>query len=245
MRPRPLERRPRASGQESRQRRWVGCPPFGRPDPVPLSPARHRVSVVRFAASTCARPSPGEHGSRGEPPAGPLAAWFALLWPVRAAGESRLTLPPPAGSHPVARYLGSVDYRYNNFFQDLAWRDLFNKLEAQSASESLRPCTHGTASAGGGGGVSESTARPPTPLPQLCLSAWGGGSGQGWGGLGSTRPPAHHEPRSPLVSGFWVAGGRIEALRPRVGGCQHWGRPGSPCLGLCEGVGHRNLLAAP
>lgn len=145
----------------------------------------------------------------------------------------------------MARYLGSVDYRYNNFFQDLAWRDLFNKLEAQSASESLRPCTHGTASAGGGGGVSESTAQPPTPLPQLCLSAWGGGSGQGWGGLGSTRPPAHHEPRSPLVSGFWVAGGRIEALRPRVGGCQHWGRPGSPCLGLCEGVGHRNLLAAP
>uniref|UniRef100_G3TXF7 Phosphofurin acidic cluster sorting protein 2 n=1 Tax=Loxodonta africana TaxID=9785 RepID=G3TXF7_LOXAF len=37
----------------------------------------------------------------------------------------------PLGSHPVARYLGSVDYRYNNFFQDLAWRDLFNKLEAQ------------------------------------------------------------------------------------------------------------------
>ncbi|XP_026976600.1 phosphofurin acidic cluster sorting protein 2 isoform X1 [Sagmatias obliquidens] len=39
----------------------------------------------------------------------------------------------PLGSHPVARYLGSVDYRYNNFFQDLTWRDLFNKLEAQSA----------------------------------------------------------------------------------------------------------------
>uniref|UniRef100_A0A8C9AAF1 Phosphofurin acidic cluster sorting protein 2 n=1 Tax=Prolemur simus TaxID=1328070 RepID=A0A8C9AAF1_PROSS len=39
----------------------------------------------------------------------------------------------PLGSHPVARYLGSVDYRYNNFFQDLAWRDLFSKLEAQSA----------------------------------------------------------------------------------------------------------------
>ncbi|KAM9202718.1 phosphofurin acidic cluster sorting protein 2 isoform 2-T2 [Dugong dugon] len=39
----------------------------------------------------------------------------------------------PLGSHPVARYLGSVDYRYNNFFQDLAWRDLFNKLEAQGA----------------------------------------------------------------------------------------------------------------
>ncbi|NWV33756.1 PACS2 protein, partial [Grantiella picta] len=38
----------------------------------------------------------------------------------------------PLGSHPVAKYLGSVDHRYNNFFQDLAWRDLFNKLEAQT-----------------------------------------------------------------------------------------------------------------
>ncbi|XP_053450081.1 phosphofurin acidic cluster sorting protein 2 isoform X4 [Nycticebus coucang] len=39
----------------------------------------------------------------------------------------------PLGSHPVARYLGSVDYRYNNFFQDPTWRDLFSRLEAQSA----------------------------------------------------------------------------------------------------------------
>ncbi|XP_075386674.1 phosphofurin acidic cluster sorting protein 2 isoform X2 [Tenrec ecaudatus] len=39
----------------------------------------------------------------------------------------------PLGSHPVARYLGSVDYRYNNFFQDLAWSDLFNKLESHGA----------------------------------------------------------------------------------------------------------------
>uniref|UniRef100_A0A8D0GI09 Phosphofurin acidic cluster sorting protein 2 n=1 Tax=Sphenodon punctatus TaxID=8508 RepID=A0A8D0GI09_SPHPU len=38
----------------------------------------------------------------------------------------------PLGSHPVAKYLGSVDYRYHNFFQDLAWRDWFNKLEAQT-----------------------------------------------------------------------------------------------------------------
>ncbi|XP_069494837.1 phosphofurin acidic cluster sorting protein 2 isoform X3 [Ambystoma mexicanum] len=37
----------------------------------------------------------------------------------------------PLGSHPVAKYLGAVDYRYNNFFQDTAWKDLFNKLEAQ------------------------------------------------------------------------------------------------------------------
>ncbi|XP_064421083.1 phosphofurin acidic cluster sorting protein 2 [Latimeria chalumnae] len=35
----------------------------------------------------------------------------------------------PLGSHPVAKYLGSVDYRYNNFFQDSTWRDFFNKPE--------------------------------------------------------------------------------------------------------------------
>ena len=39
----------------------------------------------------------------------------------------------------MARYLGSVDYRYNNFFQDLTWRDLFSKLEAQSAGEARAP----------------------------------------------------------------------------------------------------------
>ncbi|XP_037359998.1 phosphofurin acidic cluster sorting protein 2 isoform X2 [Talpa occidentalis] len=43
-----------------------------------------------------------------------------------------IPLGEAAGSHPVARYLGSVDDRYNDFFQDLAWRDLFNRLGAQS-----------------------------------------------------------------------------------------------------------------
>ncbi|KAE8587726.1 hypothetical protein XENTR_v10022080 [Xenopus tropicalis] len=38
----------------------------------------------------------------------------------------------PLGSHPVAKYLGSVDYKYNNLFQDPAWRDLFSKLDAQT-----------------------------------------------------------------------------------------------------------------
>lgn len=59
-----------------------------------------------------------------------------------ARGPRILMLSPRlAGSHPVARYLGSVDYRYNNFFQDLTWRDLFNKLEAQSAGEARAPAT--------------------------------------------------------------------------------------------------------
>nr|XP_034959334.1 phosphofurin acidic cluster sorting protein 2 isoform X9 [Zootoca vivipara] len=39
----------------------------------------------------------------------------------------------PVGCHPVAKYLGSVDCQYNYFFQDLSWKDLFNKLEAQNA----------------------------------------------------------------------------------------------------------------
>ncbi|XP_076830574.1 phosphofurin acidic cluster sorting protein 2 isoform X1 [Brachyhypopomus gauderio] len=36
----------------------------------------------------------------------------------------------PLGVHPVSKYLGSIDYRYNSLFQDSAWRDLFHKPEA-------------------------------------------------------------------------------------------------------------------
>ncbi|XP_036397656.1 phosphofurin acidic cluster sorting protein 2 isoform X4 [Megalops cyprinoides] len=36
----------------------------------------------------------------------------------------------PLGSHPVSKYLGTIDYRYNSLFQDAAWRDLFHKPEA-------------------------------------------------------------------------------------------------------------------
>ncbi|XP_030627654.1 phosphofurin acidic cluster sorting protein 2 [Chanos chanos] len=36
----------------------------------------------------------------------------------------------PLGSHPVSKYLASIDYRYNSLFQDAAWRDLFHKPEA-------------------------------------------------------------------------------------------------------------------
>ncbi|XP_059537181.1 phosphofurin acidic cluster sorting protein 2-like [Myotis daubentonii] len=38
----------------------------------------------------------------------------------------------PLGSHPLASYLGSMDCRYKNFFQDLYWRDMFNNLESQN-----------------------------------------------------------------------------------------------------------------
>ncbi|XP_075879453.1 phosphofurin acidic cluster sorting protein 2 isoform X1 [Nelusetta ayraudi] len=36
----------------------------------------------------------------------------------------------PLGAHPVSKYLGTIDYRYNSLFQDAAWRDLFLKPEA-------------------------------------------------------------------------------------------------------------------
>nr|XP_003468133.2 phosphofurin acidic cluster sorting protein 1 [Cavia porcellus] len=35
----------------------------------------------------------------------------------------------PLGSHPVAKYLGSVDSRYSSAFLDSAWRDLFSRSE--------------------------------------------------------------------------------------------------------------------
>lgn len=36
----------------------------------------------------------------------------------------------PLGAHPVSKYLGTIDHRYNSLFQDAAWRDLFLKPEA-------------------------------------------------------------------------------------------------------------------
>ncbi|XP_048452568.1 phosphofurin acidic cluster sorting protein 1-like [Rhincodon typus] len=38
-----------------------------------------------------------------------------------------------AGSHPLAKYLASVDNKYNSSFMDSAWRDLFSKSEPPTA----------------------------------------------------------------------------------------------------------------
>ncbi|XP_067895704.1 phosphofurin acidic cluster sorting protein 2 isoform X2 [Heterodontus francisci] len=43
----------------------------------------------------------------------------------------------PLGSHPVAKYLSSIDYRYNNFFQDAAWQDFFAKTDAPSIVQEI------------------------------------------------------------------------------------------------------------
>ncbi|KAM8946179.1 phosphofurin acidic cluster sorting protein 2-like [Pelodytes ibericus] len=39
----------------------------------------------------------------------------------------------PLGPHPVAKYLASVDSKYNSLFMDTAWRDLFNQGEPPSS----------------------------------------------------------------------------------------------------------------
>ncbi|XP_067884425.1 phosphofurin acidic cluster sorting protein 1 isoform X2 [Heterodontus francisci] len=39
----------------------------------------------------------------------------------------------PLGSHPLAKYLASVDNKYNSSFMDSAWRDLFSKTEPPTA----------------------------------------------------------------------------------------------------------------
>nr|KAF6369946.1 phosphofurin acidic cluster sorting protein 2 [Myotis myotis] len=41
------------------------------------------------------------------------------------------------GSHPLARYLGSVDCHYHKLLQDLAWWELFYHLEAQDAVQNI------------------------------------------------------------------------------------------------------------
>ncbi|XP_059527723.1 phosphofurin acidic cluster sorting protein 2-like [Myotis daubentonii] len=38
----------------------------------------------------------------------------------------------PLGPHPLASYLGSMDCRYKNLFQDLYWRDMFNNLDSEN-----------------------------------------------------------------------------------------------------------------
>ncbi|XP_061481477.1 phosphofurin acidic cluster sorting protein 2-like isoform X3 [Rhineura floridana] len=39
----------------------------------------------------------------------------------------------PLGSHPLAKYLGSVDSRYGTLFLDAAWRELFSRVEPPSS----------------------------------------------------------------------------------------------------------------
>ncbi|XP_070251156.1 phosphofurin acidic cluster sorting protein 2-like [Myotis yumanensis] len=51
--------------------------------------------------------------------------------------DSMRFLVIPLGSHPLARYLGSVDCRYHKLLQDLAWWELFYHLEAPDAVQNI------------------------------------------------------------------------------------------------------------
>uniref|UniRef100_A0A8D0L194 Phosphofurin acidic cluster sorting protein 1/2 C-terminal domain-containing protein n=1 Tax=Sphenodon punctatus TaxID=8508 RepID=A0A8D0L194_SPHPU len=39
----------------------------------------------------------------------------------------------PLGSHPLAKYLGSVDNKYSSLFLDAVWRELFSRTEPPSS----------------------------------------------------------------------------------------------------------------
>lgn len=45
----------------------------------------------------------------------------------------------PAGSHPLAKYLASVDNKYSTLFLDTAWRELFSRAEPPAAGEERGP----------------------------------------------------------------------------------------------------------
>ncbi|XP_017900878.1 PREDICTED: phosphofurin acidic cluster sorting protein 2-like [Capra hircus] len=92
----------------SRIQRYCNCNPQP-PTPVKIAVARAALPQRRAAALRGAAVAQDPR----------LAGLHAL--PRHPAGL------PPRGP----RYLGSVDYRYNTFFQDLAWRDLFSKLGAE------------------------------------------------------------------------------------------------------------------
>ncbi|EPQ14391.1 Phosphofurin acidic cluster sorting protein 2 [Myotis brandtii] len=97
----------------------------------------------------------------------------------------------PLGSNPVARYLGSVHYRYNSFFQDLAWWDLFHNLEAQSAiQDTLDIVTRITQY------ITGATVPPSCPSRKPCSPT-------------SRRAPVR-SPYSSFPSGVWVKVGIVQ-----------------------------------
>uniref|UniRef100_G1MXE5 Phosphofurin acidic cluster sorting protein 1 n=1 Tax=Meleagris gallopavo TaxID=9103 RepID=G1MXE5_MELGA len=65
----------------------------------------------------------------------------------------------PLGSHPLAKYLASVDNKYSTLFLDTAWRELFSRAE---------PPTADTVDIAGRVGQHGRRAQPLTSLSSLC-----------------------------------------------------------------------------
>lgn len=80
---------------------------------------------------------------------------------------------PLPGSHPVAKYLGSVDSRYSSNFLDSGWRDLFSRSEPpvsgnepwEGAGTECRLVRGEPVPAEGGGGGRMLLFRPVPPAP--------------------------------------------------------------------------------
>lgn len=86
----------------------------------------------------------------------------------------------PAGTHPVAQYLGSVDGRYGAAFLDPPWRELFGRSEPPPTGK-WAPSTHGCQP----GVVAPNPSASPLEVGTPCCGrgSWGGGARPWAGGL--------------------------------------------------------------
>ncbi|XP_036276033.1 phosphofurin acidic cluster sorting protein 2-like [Pipistrellus kuhlii] len=89
--------------------------------------------MQRYFNGTCQAPMPVKIAVAGAQPYfnAVLRVFVELLSHQPAQWLDYLRfLVIPLGSHPLASYLGSMDCRYDNFFHDLYWWDMFNNLES-------------------------------------------------------------------------------------------------------------------
>ncbi|XP_069810794.1 phosphofurin acidic cluster sorting protein 1-like isoform X2 [Dendropsophus ebraccatus] len=81
----------------------------------------------------------------------------------------------PLGPHPVAKYLASVDGKYNALFMDAAWRDVFSQGEppAPVDSDEASVCSPALLSSSSSPGTSSSMVKEPacTPPPSPSVSS--------------------------------------------------------------------------
>lgn len=87
-------------------------------------PARRPTGSTTFVSCLCHWVRAATGLATGLPPTLPCS-------PV----QSQRCPSPHAGSHPLAKYLASVDNKYSTLFLDTAWRELFSRAEPPTAGE--------------------------------------------------------------------------------------------------------------
>lgn len=48
----------------------------------------------------------------------------------RPSHDAPVFVPPSPGAHPLAKYLGALDSKFNSLFMDAGWRELFARVES-------------------------------------------------------------------------------------------------------------------